>query len=139
MSQSAVVYTKDVHSVQASATVRDAVCGMVEQKVSSALVLDGAKPVGIFTERDAIHRVLAKGLDANTTRVDAVMSKDLETISPDTRIAEAIEIMKAGKFRHLPVMSGDAVVGIVSVGDLTQVVTRENEHLVGYITGTYPG
>ncbi len=132
-----VVFTKQVHSVGRTATVEEAVARMVTEGVGSVLVMDADGPVGIFTERDVVRRVVHRGLDPATTRVDAVMTPDVKSISPDTPIEAALTLMNEGRFRHVPVVRDGVVLGMATVGDLSTEVTRNNEHLVGYITGTY--
>lgn len=130
-----VLFDKEVHTIERAASVREAVAVMAANEVSSVLVVEGHKPVGIFTERDAVRRVLHGGLDPQTTRVEQVMSGDVRSIGPDTRIQDALTLMARGPFRHLPVVDEGRLVGMVSVGDLTHEVKWQNDHLIGYITG----
>ncbi|MEQ8495673.1 MAG: CBS domain-containing protein, partial [Gammaproteobacteria bacterium] len=81
------------------------------------LVLDDMNLVGIFTERDALYRVLADGLDPNTTTVGAVMTPDPTTVHPDSLFSSALEIMHVGRFRHVPVVDGGRPIGMVSSRD----------------------
>jgi CBS domain-containing protein len=95
---------------------------MFAGRAGSVLVLEGGSLVGIFTERD-ILRALGDSSSADLARVSAVskwMSKDPETIDPETTVAEALNRMLFGGFRHLPVMNGEAVVGMVSMRDLAR-------------------
>jgi CBS domain-containing protein len=131
-----VVFRKDIHSVSRGATVKEAVGRMVDAQVGSVLVMDGKHPIGIFTERDVVRRVVHAGLDPATTTVDQVMTAEVKTITPETPIEEALSLMNEGRFRHLPVMRDGLLLGMATVGDLSTEVTRNNEHLIGYITGT---
>lgn len=132
---SPVLFDKEVHTIARSATVSEAVAVMAVNQVGSVVVVEEHRPVGIFTERDAVRRVMHPGLDPQTTRVEQVMSDAVQTIGPDTRIQEALTLMAEGTFRHLPVVDEGKLVGMVSVGDLTHEVKWHNDHLIGYITG----
>ena len=134
---SPVVFSREVYGVERGTFVKAAVARMVEQQISSVLVFEGQRTVGIFTERDAVRRVLHPGLDPATTPVDQVMTADVQTIGPETSIQEALALMSQGRYRHLPVLNEGEVMGMVSVGDLTHEVNVHNEHLFGYITGVY--
>lgn len=131
-----VVFRKDIHSVTRGATVKEAVARMVEAHVGSVLVLEGKQPIGIFTERDVVRRVVHAGLDPAATRVEQVMTTEVKTITPETPIEDALTVMSEGRFRHLPVMRDGLLIGMATVGDLSTEVTRNNQHLIGYITGT---
>lgn len=131
-----------VHAVPPSATVLDAVRGMNREKIGALLVRDGERVVGIFTERDVLTRVIDRGLDPAATRVAEVMTSSLVTVGPRTTVGEAMAVVTEKRCRHLPVMDGDRLLGLVSIGDLTRWVTHHQawhiEDLVRYITGAYP-
>jgi CBS domain-containing protein len=132
-----------VHDVAPSATVLDAVRRMNQERVGALLVRDGGEVVGIFTERDVLVRVIDPGRDPGTTLVGQVMTRELVTVGPGTTVEEAMGVVTEKRCRHLPVMDGGALLGLVSIGDLTRWVTRHQawhiEDLVRYITGAYPG
>jgi CBS domain-containing protein len=90
---------------------------MKQHNVGAILVLDGTRLIGIFTERDALFRVLAGGLDPSTTRLADVMTRQPQTIHPDEPFLRALRIMHEGKFRHLPVVEYERPLGMVSVRD----------------------
>jgi CBS domain-containing protein len=100
-----------------SATVREASRTMKLHNVGAVLVVDGTRLVGIFTERDALFRVLAEGRNAETTRMTDVMTPQPQTIQPDEPFLQALRIMHKGRFRHLPVVEFDRPLGMVSVRD----------------------
>ena len=100
-----------------SATVREASRAMKQHNIGALLVVDGTRLVGIFTERDALFRVLAEGRDAETTRVADVMTSQPQTIHPDEPFVHALRVMHKGRFRHLPVVEFDRPLGMVSVRD----------------------
>ena len=104
-----------------SATVAMPVCDaarlMRQKKVGAILVLDDARLAGIFTERDALFRVLADAHDPSTTTVADVMTRNPQTIHPDKPFASALEMMHTGRFRHVPVVENGRPVGMVSSRD----------------------
>ena len=109
-------------TVDPTANLTETARVMFAGRAGSVLVLDDGSLVGIFTERD-ILRALGDSSSADLARVSAVakwMSKDPEAIDPETTVAEALNRMLFGGFRHLPVMDGEAVVGMVSMRDLAK-------------------
>jgi len=100
-----------------SSTVLDAARQMKTRNIGSLLVVDGTRLIGIFTERDALFRVLAGGRDPATTPLGDVMTPQPQTIHPDEPFVRALRIMHEGKFRHLPVVEFDRPLGLVSVRD----------------------
>ena len=97
---------------------------MVSRDVGAALVTEGEKLVGIVTERDVL-RAVARGID-ETTRVGDLMTPDPETMEPDESTEHAAVLMLHGGFRHLPIMEGDEVVGMLSIRDLMRVVLEDS-------------
>jgi CBS domain-containing protein len=97
--------------------VADAAAAMVRRKVGSALIMQGRFLAGIMTERDVL-RAAASGSDLTTSPVSAWMTKDPESASPDTTVEEAAQLMLLHGFRHLPVVEGREVRGVVSLRDL---------------------
>ncbi len=106
-----------VFSVPPTATVAEAAETMVKGRVGSAVVVDGPWLLGIFTERDAL-RAAAAGADPTTAGVKDWMTKDPMTVDPDTDSDDAAAVMATEGFRHLPVVDGDSVVGVVSLRDV---------------------
>ncbi len=104
-------------TVVGSATVADAARMMRDQNVGAVLVTDGATLKGVFTERDALFRVLAAGREPASTKVADVMTKGPQTIHPDKPFVEALRLMLEGGFRHVPVVEDGRVLGMVSVRD----------------------
>jgi CBS domain-containing protein len=100
-----------------TSTVADAARQMKQRNVGSVLVLDGTRLVGIFTERDALFRVLAADRDPATTTIGEVMTPQPQTMHPDEPFVRALRAMHEGKFRHLPVVEFGRPIGIVSVRD----------------------
>ena len=95
-------------------TVSDAAKLMAERKVGAIMVVDERGLVGIFTERDAVFRVIARDLDSQTTRLIDVMTKEPITISPDNSFGYALLVMHENGFRHVPVIEDGKLIGVVS-------------------------
>ena len=134
---------RHVHTIAPEATVADAVAQMTREGIGALLVCHDDRPVGIFTERDVLRRVVDSGRDPRSTRVSDVMTRELVVVRPATTISETMAIVTEKRCRHLPVLDGDDLVGLVSIGDLTRWMTRDQrvriQDLVNYITGKYPG
>jgi CBS domain-containing protein len=122
-----VIRDQDIISLAPEAMVRTAVRAMAEHHVGAILVTDGAALKGIFSERDLTTRVVAPGLDPDTTALAAVMSTDPDTLPPDARAIEALDLMRLRNYRHLPVVEDDRLVGIVSIRDLYAAVHAQME------------
>jgi CBS domain-containing protein len=110
-----IVRDQDPLMLPPSATVKEACQKMRERGVGAVLVTDGDRRlVGIFTGRDAVHRVLAEGMNAARTRLADVMTPNPRTMPPGRTAIEALRLMEDGRHRHLPIVEGERVVGIVS-------------------------
>lgn len=108
--------------------VREAVRTMAEKRIAAILVIEGRRLRGIFTERDVTVRVVAPGLDPDTTPLSDVMTGSPDTLEPDAKAIEALNLMEERRYRHLPVVAADGtVMGIVSIRDLFAVVRRTLE------------
>ncbi len=108
-------------------TVRAAALLMRERKVAALLVMEGDRLVGIITERDMTVRAVAAGINPDTTAVAEIMTANPDTLGPDDTASDAIRMMKLHNYRHLPVVEGAKVVGMVSVRDLYAVYNTELE------------
>jgi CBS domain-containing protein len=116
---------KAIHSVGPDASVTECVRLMTVSKVGALIVMDSERLTGIFTERDALYRVLAGGLDPSNTKVSEVMTRDPFCIPPTTTVADAMELITRRRFRHLPIMDNGKVLAVVSSGDLTRWLVRD--------------
>ena len=120
-----------VHSITPEVTVTECVRQMNELKIGAMLVMESDRLVGIFTERDAMTRVLGGGLDPAQTRLSEVMSSDPVCVSPSTTLEEARALVTSKRIRHLPVVDNGKVVGMVSSGDLTHWLVRDQSLQIG--------
>ena len=132
----------EVHTIGRGAMVFDAVKKMVDANVGSLIVVDGERTVGIFTERDYLRRIVLEGRTSRNTPVDDVMSSRVICVDPERTVEECMSMMTQQRIRHLPVMSGGRLAGIVSIGDVVKFLSREREtqikYLTDYIVGKYP-
>ena len=112
-----VIENRNIITAAANTTVVEAARLMLERRIGALPVVDQGRVVGIFTERDALLRVLAGARDPQTTRLAEVMTPDPQTIHPDQPFAHALHMMYEGGFRHVPVIENSRVIGVVSVRD----------------------
>jgi len=137
MSLSLIIKTPQVITLPPSATVLDAVQKMAEHHIGSIVVLDGESLVGIFTERDLLNRVIAKGLDPKTVALSDAMSKNVTTVPYQDTIEGCYDKMQETKCRHIPIVDGDKVVGVVTMRNILEFLSEqmkdENIQLKKYI------
>ena len=114
-----------IHSVGSDTMVMECVRKMTAEKVGAVIVMDGERLVGIFTERDALNKVLAAGLDPRGTKVSEVMTKDPYCVQPATTVGAAMELVTKRRFRHLPIVENGKVLAVISSGDLTHWLVKD--------------
>jgi len=112
-----IIEGQELVTAAAATTVMQAAQIMREANVGAIMVVDADRLVGVFTERDALFRVVAQGLDAHTATMAEVMTRNPQTIAPDCQFAQALQMMHEGGFRHVPVVEGERLVGVVSARD----------------------
>jgi CBS domain-containing protein len=123
-----IISNQKILALPADASVRVAARAMAGHHVGSVMVVEQRKLVGIFTERDGLTRVLAAGVDPDTTELSAVMTRRVMTISPDRSLVNALHQMHDNGFRHMPVVEDGVPVGMVSVRDALGSDLLEFEH-----------
>ncbi len=130
---------KELISVSPDTEVRDAIKKMAEKSAGTALVMDGNTLVGIFSERDFIRKIYLKDKCGKGVKVSEIMSTHLTTVKADTTLESCMEIMTEKRIRHLPVLDGGRVAGIVSIGDIVKYMVQEKEFVIknlqSYISG----
>ena len=120
----------DIWSVGPDDTVLDAIKMLAEKDIGALIVIKDDKPVGIFTERDYARNVYLKGKSSLDTAVRDVMVAPVICVKPDQTVDECMALMTAKRFRHLPIMDGDELVGMVSIGDLVKSVIAEQQFTI---------
>ena len=132
----------EVWSVPPDSTVLQAIQMMADKNVGALPVMEGNRLVGIISERDYTRKVVLKGRSSRETPVRDIISTDLTVVALADTIVECMRLMTEKKVRHLPVLDGQNMVGIVSIGDLVNWIisaqTAAIEQLQKYITGEYP-
>lgn len=114
-----------IHSVDPDALVMECVHKMTDRKIGGLIVMNGEKLIGIFTERDALSRVLAAGRDPRLTKVSEVMTKDPYCVSPTMTVGDAMRLITNRRFRHLPIVEDGEVLGVLSSRDLTNWLVKD--------------
>ena len=130
---------RQAYVTRPESTVYEALQVMAEKNVGALLVVDSDGLVGIFSERDYARKVILHGKSSKDTPVGEVMTKRVYFVHPDNTIEECMALMTEKKIRHLPVIEGDQLAGVISIGDVVKEVIDEQgfviEQLENYITG----
>jgi CBS domain-containing protein len=114
-------------------SARDAVRIMLEHNAGALVVRDGGRMVGIVSERDLVRSVAGRGLGFETTAVADVMTREVLYLQPDQTTEEAMALMVSKGVRHLPVLEGESLVGMVSVRDLVREVIADKDFVIGQL------
>jgi CBS domain-containing protein len=126
-------------STEPAATVYAALQLMAEKEIGALLVLAEGKLVGIFSERDYARKVILHGKTSAETQVGEIMTPDVVTVSPDQTIADCMALMTEKRFRHLPVVEGDQILGVISIGDVVKAIISDQQFVIkqleSYISG----
>jgi CBS domain-containing protein len=121
---------RSIFSVEPEAPVLEAIRAMAAHHVGALLVMQGGKLSGIVSERDYARKVILMGRSSSDTPVRDIMSSPVLTVSPDDTVQRCMQLMTDQRVRHLPVVEGDAVVGMVSIGDLVKAVIAEQQQQI---------
>jgi CBS domain-containing protein len=116
---------KPIHAVEPATSVTECVRLMTAEKIGALIVLDGGRLIGMFTERDALNKVLATGLDPGSTKVAEVMTKNPVSIPPTTTVGDAMELITTRRFRHLPIVDNGKVLAVISSGHLSHWLVQD--------------
>ena len=128
-----------VHSIAPTASVLEAVKAMATHRIGALLVMEGERMGGIVTERDYARKIVLKGRSSHDTPVSEIMSSPVMYVRPDNTNEECMALMTDNRLRHLPVLDGEKLVGLISIGDLVKDIISEQkfviEQLEHYIRG----
>lgn len=129
----------EVHVVAADDSVLEAIRLMAERHIGALLVMSGGRMAGILSERDYARKVVLSGRSSTTTAVSEIMTTPVITIDQGQTVDDAMRLMTTQRIRHLPVVRGDTLVGLVSIGDLVKTVIEDQQHTIddlkSYIQG----
>jgi len=120
--------------VESMQTVRSAAGLMTEKSIGAVAVLDSGTLVGMFSERDLMTRVVASDLDPSETLIQDVMTRDIAVAAPTDSLAECLQKMHTLNCRHLPVVEGDNLIGMISLRDLLQIDSRSSRAKAEFLT-----
>jgi len=132
-----------VWTIPGEATVFEAIQLMAARNIGALVVVSDDRLEGIFTERDYTRKVALHGKSSKDTVVSEIISHQLCVAAPDSTIEECMRLMTTNRVRHLPVLDGEALIGLVSIGDLVNYIISAQSveilQLQNYISGQYPG
>jgi CBS domain-containing protein len=132
-----------IWAVSPATVVFDAIKTLAERNVGALLVMDGDTLVGIFSERDYTRKIILKGRSSMNTRVGEVVSSPVRTVTPEDTVEDCMKLMTEHRIRHLPVVGGGKVVGVISIGDLVNwIISAQKaalEQMRSYLAGGVPG
>ncbi|MGH7452910.1 MAG: CBS domain-containing protein [bacterium] len=120
-----IVKNREVFTVKRDDTVLEVIQFMVEKRIGAVAVLEGDRLVGIFSERDLMKRVVAKGLDPKNIHMEEVMTRNIIIAHPDESYAACLAKMQSHNIRHLVIASGDRLIGMISLRDLMMIDIKE--------------
>ena len=123
-------HPKETWSVRPEQTVRDALLLMAAKNVGAVLVIDHGKLVGVFSERDYARKVALHGKASSDTLISEVMTSNVITVDATQKIEDCMQIMTDKHIRHLPVMQGAQLLGLISIGDVVREMMAEQKHLI---------
>ena len=126
-----------VYSLLANASVFDALKMMAEKNVGALMIIEDEKLLGIFSERDYARKIVLQGKASHDTLVNEIMTKTVISVQPQDSLEQCMELMSKNKIRHLPVVNGEKVAGIISIGDVVMAIIQSQKetitHLQNYI------
>ena len=122
-----------VWSVAPDTAVDDALKLMADKNVGAVLVLEAGKLVGIFSERDYARKVILHGKSSKDTLVREIMTEKVVCVHPDTILEVCMELMTDKHIRHLPVVEGDQLIGVISIGDVVNAIIAEQRYIIGQL------
>jgi CBS domain-containing protein len=129
----------EVWSISPNAKIYEALEMMAKKGVGALLVMDEENVVGIISERDYARKVILEGKSSKETPVSEIMTSKLIVVTPNENVENCMAIMTNKRIRHLPVMDGDRLIGLISIGDVVKSIISEQgfliDHLTSYITG----
>ena len=121
---------RDIWAIGSNDSVLEAIKMMAEKKVGALLVIDGKKLSGIVSERDYARKVILQGKSSEKTPVKDIMTANVISADPTQTVEECMELMSDNRIRHLPVLDGEKIVGVLSIGDLVKAIIDEQQFTI---------
>jgi CBS domain-containing protein len=121
---------RDVLSIASDASIYEAVTLMAERGVGALLVMEGDRLVGLVGERDCLWKVMLEDRSPRETEVKQLMTKNILCVNPEQTVEEGMALMTDKRIRHLPVLKGDRVEGIISIGDLVKAIITDQQFVI---------
>ena len=129
----------EIHAVAPDSAVIDAIRLMAEKGIGAVLVMDGARLAGILSERDYARKIVLRDRSSRDTPVAAIMTAEVVTVTPADTVEDCLQLVTDRRIRHLPVVEGAAMLGVISIGDLVKSVIEQQRRELGqlqqYIVG----
>ncbi len=129
----------EIWSIDPDASVYDAIAMMADKEVGALVVLEDNSLVGVLSERDYARKVVLQGRSSKDTKIRDIMTSRVAYARPDQSVEDCMAMMTDMRIRHLPVMDGDELIGIISIGDLVKAIIEEQQHVIAqleqYISG----
>jgi CBS domain-containing protein len=122
-----------VYSLTPQMSVFEALQQLANHNVGAMMVIDHGKLVGVFSERDYTRKIALAGKSSKDTRVSEIMTANVITVSPQTRTRECMSLMRNKKIRHLPVVEGDKVLGMISIRDIMNDIIADHEQTISHL------
>lgn len=121
---------QEVHTIDADDSVLNAIKKLANEGIGALVVQKDSKAIGLFSERDYTCKVILTGKRSENTPVSDIMSKKLVVVQPDTSVNDCMALMTENRIRHLPVIDGDQLVGLVSIGDIVKDIISEQQIVI---------
>lgn len=130
---------RDVWTIAPDNSVYEALKLMADKNVGALVVVDGTRMVGIFSERDYARKVVLHGKFSRNIPVRGIMTQEVYSVSPDHTMKECMAVMTQGRVRHLPVLLGDELVGVISIGDVVKAILSEQDFMIAQLENFIAG
>lgn len=123
----------DVWAIDPEASVFDAIAMMADKEVGALVVTEADKLVGVVTERDYARKVVLQGRSSKGAKIKDIMTSRVAYARPEQSVEECMAVMTEKRLRHLPVMDGEKLLGIISIGDLVKAIIEEQQHVIAQL------
>ena len=130
----------EIWSMRPGATVYEALKLMADKQIGALLVIDGERVLGIMSERDYARKVILVGKSSHELTLADIMTHEVVCVRPDQSVEDCMKLMTGKRFRHLPVIENNKVIGVISIGDVVRAIIEDKQYMIeqleNYITGS---